>query len=142
MSKQASDLNPFADLTNMLEQFKVPGLDMAPIVEARRKDMEALVEVNKSTFESMQALARKQTEILTQTMQALQESAKGMVGSSAAKPDLAKQAELARDAYEKALADMRDLGEMARKSQTDAMAAITQRAAQSLQEMKKLTQPK
>ena len=142
MSKQASDLNPFADLTNMLEQFKIPGLDMAPIVEARRKDMEALVEANKSTFESMQAMARKQTEILTQTMQALQESAKGMVGSGAAKPDLAKQAELARNAYEKALADMKDLGEMARKSQTDAMAAITQRAARSLQEMKKLTQPK
>ena len=142
MSKQASDLNPFADLTNMLEQFKIPGLDMALIVEARRKDMEALVEANQSTFESMQALARKQTEILTQTMQALQESAKGMVGSGAAKPDLAKQAELARNAYEKALADMKDLGEMARKSQTDAMAAITQRAARSLQEMKKLTQPK
>ena len=36
---------------------------MAPIIESRRKDMEALVEANKATYEAMQALARKQTEI-------------------------------------------------------------------------------
>jgi hypothetical protein len=39
---------------------------MAPIIESRRKDMEALVEANKATYDAMQALARKQTEILTQ----------------------------------------------------------------------------
>jgi len=34
------------------------------------------------------------------------------------------------------------VAEMARKSQTDAMAIITQRASQSLEEIKKLMQPK
>jgi phasin family protein len=137
----ATETNPFDDVTKMIQQFKVPGLDMAPIIESRRKDMEALVEANKATFEAMQALARKQTEILTQTMQGIQDSAKASAGGAVVtNPE--KQTELARNAYQKALADMTELAEMARKSQTDAMAIITQRATQSLAEMKKLMQPK
>jgi len=137
--------NPFADVGRMIQQFKVPGLDMAPIIESRRKDMEALVDANKATYDAMQALARKQTEILTQAMQGIQDSAKALAAGGAGgtgATDPAKQTELVRDAYQKALADMKELAEMARKSQIDAMAIITQRATQSLEEMKKLMQPK
>ena len=137
-----TNTNPFGDLTKMVEQFKVPGLDMAPIIEARRKDMDALVEANKATFEAMQAIGRKQTEIMTQAMQGIQASAQGLTAGGVGSPDLAKQAELARNAYQKALADMKELADMARKSQVDAMTGITQRATQSLAEMKTLMQPK
>ena len=37
---------------------------------------------------------------------------------------------------------MKDLAEIGRKAQVDAMAAITTRAAQSMAELKKLTQQK
>ena len=137
-----TNTNPFGDLTKMVEQFKVPGLDMAPIIEARRKDMDALIEANKATFEAMQAVARKQTEIMTQAMQGIQDSAQALTAGGLGAPDLANQAELARNAYQKALADMKELAEMARKSQVDSMTGITQRANQSLAEMKKLMQPK
>ena len=103
--------------------------------------MEALVEANKVTYEAMQALARKQTEIMTEAMQGIQESAKGLASAGAGSPNAAKQADFVRNAYQKALADMKDLAEMVRKSQTDAMAGITARATQSLQEMKKLMKP-
>jgi len=134
--------NPFADVGRMIQQFKVPGLDMAPIIESRRKDMEALVEANKATYDAMQALARKQTEILSQAMQGIQDSAKAMAAGGTGATAPAKQTELVRDAYQKALADMTELAEMARKSQVDAMAIITQRATHSLEEMKKLMQSK
>jgi phasin family protein len=54
--------------------------------------------------------------------------------------DPARQAALVSDAYHKALADMKDLAEMARKSQVDAMAIITKRGIDSLAETKKLMQ--
>ncbi len=138
----AYETNPFGDMTKMIEQFKVPGLDMASIIESRRKDMEALIEANKSTSEAMQALARKQTEILTETIQGIQDAAKGLASAGVGAPNAAKQADLVGNAYQKVLADMKELAEMVRKSQTDAMAGITARAAESLQEMKKLMQPK
>ena len=137
----ANDTNPFADMTKMMQQFKVPGLDMAPIIESRRKDMEALVEANKAAYEAMQAVARKQTEILNETMQGIQDSAKGLTTAGVGAPNAAKQADIVRNAYQKALADMTGMAEMVRKSQSDAMAGITARATQSMQEMKKLMQP-
>jgi phasin family protein len=131
----AEAVNPFGDLSKMLEQVKLPGVDMAEFADARRKDIEALVKANEAAQEGMQALARKQTEMLTQAVQALQGGARGMgIG------DPAKQAELARGAWQKTLADMTDLADMARKAQTDAMASITQRATQNMADMQKMMQ--
>jgi phasin family protein len=128
--------NPFADLTKMLEQFKVPGVDMAALVESRKRDIEAIVEANKTAYESMQQLARKQNEMFTRAMQDIQEAAKaGISGPN-------KQSEIARNACMKALDDMKDLAEIARKSQVDAMASITQRANEHVEEIKKLLQSK
>ncbi|MDQ6628585.1 MAG: phasin family protein [Pseudomonadota bacterium] len=134
-----AEINPFGDVKKMIEQFKVPGVDMSAIVEARRKDIEALVAANKAASESMEALARKQAEMLTQAMKGMQEAAKGAVGSVG---DPAKQTEVVRKAFEKTLSDMRELAEMARSSQSDALAHITKRGTEHLQEIKKLMQPK
>src|ERR1700733_4849015 len=112
----ADQTNPFGDLTKMLEQFKVPGVDMSALIESRRKDIEAIVEANKTAYESMQAVARKQQEMLARAMQDIQAAA--TTGIS----DPAKQSEVARNAYVKAIDDMKDLAEIARKSQADAMA--------------------
>ncbi len=136
---QNSPSNPFADLAKMFEQFKVPGVDMTAIVDARRKDVEALTQVNQAAYESMQAMARKQSEMLTQAMQGAQEAAKNMASGA---NDASGQTELARKAYEKAVADMKELAEIARKSQADALAIVSQRANQQVEEFKKLMQPK
>ncbi|SAK77710.1 TIGR01841 family phasin [Caballeronia ptereochthonis] len=132
----AESTNPFGDLTQMLEQFKVPGVDMSALVESRKKDIEAIVEANKTAYDSMQQLARKQNEMLTRAMQDIQEAAKA--GFS----DPARQSEVARTACLKALDDIKDLAEIARKSQADAMASITQRANEHMEEIKTLLQRK
>lgn len=133
--------NPFEELTKMMEQFKLPGVDMSAIVEARRKDVEALVEANKSAYASMQALALKQSEMLTQAMQDIQEAAKSAASGNGLM-DPAKQAEAARVACQKALADMQELAEFARKSQADAMAGIAARASEHMKEFQSLMKPK
>jgi phasin family protein len=137
----ASEMNAFGDVARLLEQFKMPGVDLAAIVEARRLDIEALVEANKAAYESMQALGRKQSEMMTQAMEGIQEATKGAIGAGAA-VDPAKQAEVTRKAVEKALADMKELAEMARDAQADSMAHVTRRAAQHIEELKTLLQPK
>lgn len=143
MSKNKADdtsaawSNPFGELTKMLEQFKMPGVDMAAIADARRQDVDSLVQANKAVYDGMQALANKQTEMLKQAMEGIQ-SAAGTSGSS----DPAQQAELARKAYEKTLSDMKDLAKIAQKSQADAMAIIMERATQNMQEIKNITKTK
>jgi phasin family protein len=135
----ANPTNPFGDLTDVLEQFKLPGVDMTAIFDARRKDIEALIEANKAAYASMQALAKKQTEMLTQAMQGIQEAAQAALSSAG---DPVRQAELGRMACEKTLTDMKDLADMVRQSQADTMASITQRAAERMQEVRRLIAPK
>ena len=64
----ADALNPFLDLTRKFEQFKMPGVDMPSFVDARRKDVEALVTTNKMAYETLLALGRAQAAMLTQTL--------------------------------------------------------------------------
>ena len=134
-----SPANPFEDVKKMMEQFKMPGVDMSAIVSARQKDIQALMEANKATYESMQAIARKQTEMLSEAMQGMQQAAKGAAGAVG---DPAKQGEAVRKAFEKTLADMKELAEMARSSQTDVMALITKRANEHLEEIRQMMQLK
>ena len=134
--------NPFGDLSKLIEQFKLPGVDMAALADSRRKDMDALLAANQAAVESMQALAKKQVEIFTQTMQGAQEQLQRLAQGGAAMPDPVKQNELARKAYEKAFAQMSELAEMARKSQAEALAGITKRAGESAEEIRKLFQQK
>ena len=134
--------NPFGNLDELLKQFKVPGVDVNAIIESRRKDMDALIAANQATAAAMQQVAMKQTEILTQAFQAAQDSAQKLAKGVGGAIDPMKQAELTRKAYEKALADMKEVGEIAQKAQTTAMSGITARAQQSVQEMTKLMQPK
>ena len=123
----------FGDLKSMLEQFKLPGIDVHSIVDSRRKDVEALLAANKSAADAMQELAKKQGEVFATALQGLQSSAQS-VG------DPLKQSELARAAYEKAVAEMGALAKLAQKAQADAMATISQRAQQSVEEVKKVFQ--
>jgi phasin family protein len=141
IAAMATEMNPFGDITKMMEQFKMPGIDMTAIMEARRKDIEAVVEANKAAFESMKALGAKQTEMFQQAMADIQQAAQTQ-GTSIGLGDPAKQTELVRNACQKALADMKELAEMARQSQADAMSHITRRATENMQEIKNLMTPK
>ena len=127
----------FGDLTKMIEQFKLPGVDTAEIVAARRKDIDALVQANQAAYEGMRALSSKQAEMLKQAMQDIQAAVAG-AADGVGVGDPVKQAELARKAYEKVVGDMKDLAEIARKAQADAMASITQRSTQHLEEVKRM----
>jgi phasin family protein len=132
---------PFVDVTKLMEQFKLPGIDIPAIVDARRKDIEALAEANRIAFEGMQALAQKQAEILQKSMQEAQAAMQGMTANPSA-ASTGNQGELIQQAFQKALSNMRELAEMAGRSQAQAMEVIGKRVQENIEETKKLLQPK
>ncbi|MBB3181948.1 phasin family protein [Variovorax sp. Sphag1AA] len=119
-----SNTDPFAEFARMLEQTQLPGLDPSAIVEARRKDIDALVAANKALFEGLKAISSRQAEMLRESMQDVQ------------------GAEFGAAAYSKALGHVKELAEIARQSQMSAIAGITERAAEHAQEVKNLLQPR
>jgi phasin family protein len=124
-----SDPAPAFDFTKMLQQFQIPGVDFSSIVERERKNIEALAEANRIAFEGWQNLVRRQSEIL-------QDSMKRVVDDAKSQTALKNGAELARSAFETALANMRELAEMATKSQKDAFEVIRKRVEENMEALR------
>jgi len=133
---------PFMDVNQLLEQCKVPGVDVSAILEARRKDIEALVTANRQAYEGMQLLGQRQAEMLHEATAKWQAATKDMMSAQSPGASAAKQAELGKQTFERALANMRELAEMATKSQTQAWEVVNRRFHENLEELKKLMHPK
>ncbi len=132
------DLSKF-DMTKMLGDVKIPGFDMQAFMDAQRKNIEALTAANQAAVQGMQAVAQRQAEILSQSMNEVSSIAQQLAGSASNPQEMTtKQAELARKAFEQALANMRELAEMVSKSNTETFAIINKRVTESLQELKSL----
>ena len=119
------DPTPGFDFTKLLQPFKIPGVDFSSMVERERKNIEALAQANRIAFEGWQNLVRRQSEIL-------QDSMKRAVDDAKSQTVLKNGAELARSAFETALANMRELAEMATKSQKDAFEVIRKRVEENM----------
>lgn len=132
---------PFPDIRKMLEQFKLPGVDINAVLEAQRKDIEALTQANQNAYASMQALARRQTEILQQSMAELQSAMTGMAGKSPGEAATAG-VDLAKRALHGALGNMLEVAEMAQKSQQQVMDTANRRFQENVEALRKMLQPK
>jgi phasin family protein len=131
----STPFNPLTDFTKMLEQFKFPGVDSTSITESTRKDLEALTEANRLAYEGMQALIRKQTELLNENARAIQTAAQQIQGATPTEV-MASQSEFVQKSLQKAFDNMRQLAEIAQQSQTAAIAAMTRRAEENMQALK------
>ena len=129
--------NPFPDIAKLMEQLKVPGVDVSRIIESQKKDIEALTQANQAAYAGVQELARRQTEILQETMAEWQ-AAMAQAGSS---QSLAQQTDLAQKAFHKAFGNMRELAEITARSQAQAWEAMQKRFHENLAEFRKLMQP-
>ncbi len=122
---------PLFDFTKMLSQFRIPGVDFAAIVDRERKNIEALAEANRIAFEGWQALVRRQSEIL-------QEAMKQAVADARQEDAVKKRADLARERFESALSNMRELAEMATRSQKEAFDVVRKRVEENIESFRNL----
>ncbi len=131
--------NPFADLdlTKIMGEFKVPEVNVDLFVQAQRKNFEAFASANQLAFEGIQAVAKRQGDILRETIEQLTQAGKELAAiDQAPEARVAKQAELAKTAFEKAMANLRELGDMLIKANGEAAEVITHRISEALDEVK------
>ncbi|NPT62498.1 TIGR01841 family phasin [Paraburkholderia elongata] len=129
----------FAEYQKLIGQFKLPGIDVSAVLEARRKDVEAIAQANTTVLAGVQLLAQKQSEILRSTLTELQSLA---IRAAQSGQSAAKAGEVVQQALHKALVDMQELADTACKAQSDSMAVVTKRVAEHVEELKAALQPK
>ncbi|HYD67876.1 phasin family protein [Azospirillum sp.] len=137
MAKQPTG-NPFLefDLSKALGEFKAPGIDIESILTAQRRNIEAVTAANQLAWEGLQAVLRRQNEILRQSVEEAGSMVSDVMGAGSPEDKAAKQAELAKAAFEKALANVRELAEMIAKSNSEAADVLSKRVSESLDEVK------
>jgi phasin family protein len=116
--------NPFAGLNQLLGKVSLPGFDASGMMDARRKDIDAVLEANRIVYAGAQALAQKQLDILRTTMSAARSAVTDGTFSGTPMEVAGKQRDLMTKAFQMSVAHMRDLAEIVRKAQSDAFAVV------------------
>lgn len=142
MAKQAAnvlefDINKyFGDINKYVADFKAPTFDVEGLVAIQRKNFEALSAANKLAVEAMQAVMKRQAEVLRQAMDEVAVAVREVSAPGTAPEKAARQTELAKDAFERTVANVRELSEMVAKSNIEAGDVLNKRVAESLDELR------
>ena len=134
---------PEADMMKMLAEWRLPGLpDVEQLAAAQRRNFEALSAANKVALEGAQAVARRHMEILQQSTSEMTQAMQSMAGAQDPQARATKQAELLKAAYERAVANMREVADLIQKSNSEALSLLNQRFTEAMEEVKTMTAKK
>lgn len=130
------EANPFfsKDATKAFTQF--PELDVESVFGAQRKNMEAVAKANQKALEGVQAAMSRQAEFMSDSFQKANAGLQNLGDNKGPGEQFSKQAEATKAAMEDSIQNMRELSDMVMKSQRAAMDIISDRIADSLEEMK------
>jgi len=137
---QEAFVKPLKGMAERLQNLPLAGAAGA-IVESGRKDLQALVKANEKSYEGLQAVVQRQTEMLRSSIEEWQGTMKGLSGNDP-REGFAKLDAMGKAAFKQALDDIRELSEMAAKSQADAFEVVRDRIRSNVDEVSKLLQPK
>jgi|GraSoi_2013_80cm_1033760.scaffolds.fasta_scaffold30828_2 phasin family protein len=125
---------PVVDLNKIMDQLKLPNIDLQAIIEGRRKDIEAIVKANEIALNGIKSVADKQAEMLQTVLGEIGTKLKSMAQDGSPS---AKATEMAQQTIEKALGAMRTLAEANGQSQAQVLDVINTRVQQSIDEIRK-----
>jgi phasin family protein len=122
------------DFAKVADQFKMPGVDAQALVEYQKRNLEAFATANKIALEGFQAVIRRQAEIVRKGVEDASKALSDLNAAETPQDKLVKQVELAQEVYEAAVANLKELTEMASKSNGEAANLISSRVTESFGE--------
>lgn len=127
------------DIMRMMSDFRLPAIpDVDALAAAQRRNFEALSAANKVALEGAQAVARRHMEIMQQSMTEMTQALQGVSGESTPQEKAAKQAEMLKASYGRAVANMQELAELIQKANAEAVGLLNRRFAEAMDEVKSL----
>jgi phasin family protein len=141
MGRTMSDLGASAmgEFTRLFSELKMPPMpDMDALLAAHRRNLETLSAANRVALDGAQAVARRNMEIMQQTMAELTESMRQFATAEAPQARASRQADMLKAAYERAVANMSEISDLIQKSNGEALGLLNRRFAESMEEVKAL----
>ncbi len=127
------------DLMKLFSEFRLPAMpDLEGLAQAQRRNLEALSAANRIALEGAQAVARRHMEIVQSAMTEMTEAMRGLTGTESPQERAQRQAELLKSGYERAVANIREIGDLIQKSNAEALDLLNRRFAEAMEEVKQL----
>jgi phasin family protein len=127
---------PKLDLQATLDKLKLPGVNTQALIDSGRKDVEALLAANERVFTGIEALSHKQADLLADIMKEWQASAKDAIAKSTPTEKINQAASHAQRAFTHALANMKEMADIAAKSHEDVLSILNQRYQEGIEQFR------
>jgi len=124
------------DVHALLEKLHLPGIDARKLVEARKKDVEALLAANERAFAGAEALAKKQAEMLGAIMMEWEAASRDAASRTPATEKISVAAQHAQQAFTHALSNMKELADIASQSNHEVLDILNRRFREALHEFR------
>ena len=131
-----------AEFTRMFSDMKFPAMpDMDAFLSAHRRNMETLSAANRVALEGAQTVAKRHMEIVQQTMQEMTDTIRQLsTATDTPQARAAKQADMIKHAYERAVAHMREIADLIQRSNGEALQMLNQRFTEAMDEVKAMAE--
>ena len=134
-------LPPEMDPMRLLSEMRLPMMDVEALAAAQRRNLEALSAANRVALEGAQAVARRHMEILQQSMSEMTDAVRGTTNSDP-QARAAKQAEMLKATYERAVTNMKELADLIQKSNSEALTVLNKRFSEAMDEVRGMVEKK
>ena len=126
------------DMTKYMAPFKVPSVDVDAVMASYRRNVEALTAANQCALEGVGALVRRQAEIARDSIESYTKAVGELLTEGSPDEKATRQAELARQAYDRAVANARELSDMMAKTGNEAFGLLNDRVREGFGEVQDL----
>lgn len=134
------------DFSEILKQFDVAAmtrklqegfnLDLSAVNESQSKNIESMINANKSMAEGTQAIMKMQADMISTAMTEAMEAAKSLADSGSPQEVAEKQSQIMKSAYETAVKNTSEISELVQQTQQQVSETISARVAEALEEIK------
>jgi phasin family protein len=129
------------DFTRFFADLKFPAMpDMDAFLSANRKNMETFTAANRVALEGAQTVARRHMEIMQQSLAEMNDTLTALATTETPQAKAARQAELIKRAYERAVANITELRDLIQRSNEEAMQLLNKRFAEAMDEVKAMAE--
>ena len=124
------------DFGKFFQNGKAPMFDVEKMIAVQRKNVEALTVANQLAFEGVQAVVRRQAEIVRESVEDLTKMTRELTAVTSPEDRMVRQTEIAKEAFETALGRVRELSGLIQKSSSEAVDALSKRVSPNLEEVR------
>lgn len=125
-----------SDFTKMFQMPEMGAMSGKAMIDGPRKNVEAMMKAQQVASAGYQTVVEKQFAMIQDVFAGMQGQIADMSKAPSATDAATQQVELAKKAYEGAMADLNELVEIAQKANTEAFTVIKDRVEESFSELK------